>query len=78
MPRRASRVTQAMPWVTKRTAAPTLGSTFQQELTTQTLADTMTETANSALPQYGGKPNKPGLYLGLFHGRHDRNDQMIE
>lgn len=34
--------------------------------------------ANSSIPQYGKKPEQPGLYLGLFHGRHDPNDQMIE
>ena len=25
---------------------------------------------------YGQRPDKPGLYLALFHGRHDRNAQM--
>ncbi len=40
--------------------------------------DTGIEAANSAIPQYGSKPKGPGLYLGLFHSRHDPNDQMIE
>lgn len=31
---------------------------------------------NAALPHYGSKPQKPGLYLGLFHGRHQKNEQM--
>lgn len=25
---------------------------------------------------YGQRPDKPGLYLGLFHGRHERRAQM--
>ena len=25
---------------------------------------------------YGQRPDKPGLYLALFHGRDDRNAQM--
>ena len=34
-------------------------------------------TADSdAIPQYGSKPKQPGLYLGLFHGRHHPRDQM--
>lgn len=28
-----------------------------------------TESANDNLPKYGSRPKKPGLYLGLFHGR---------
>lgn len=38
--------------------------------------DTAAETPNSALPEYGSKPRTPGMYLGLFHGRHDPNEQM--
>jgi len=34
------------------------------------------DAANAALPHYGTKPRKPGLYLGLFHGRHQPNEQM--
>lgn len=34
------------------------------------------EAANSAIPQYGTKPKKPGLYLGLFHGRHAPTEQL--
>ena len=34
------------------------------------------EAANSAIPQYGTKPQKPGLYLGLFHGRHAPAEKM--
>lgn len=29
-----------------------------------------------AVPQYGAKPKKPGLYLGLFHGRHEPRERM--
>lgn len=29
-----------------------------------------------AWPKYGSKPAKPGLYLGLFHGRHHPREQM--
>lgn len=29
-----------------------------------------------SLPTYGDKPTKPGLYLGLFHGRVDPKQQM--
>jgi hypothetical protein len=32
----------------------------------------------NALPLYGTEPTEPGLYLGLFHGRKDPDDQMIE
>lgn len=32
--------------------------------------------ANTALPEYGNKPKKPGLYLGLFHGRDDPRARM--
>ncbi|MDO8248822.1 MAG: hypothetical protein Q7T78_03770 [Rhodoferax sp.] len=34
--------------------------------------------ANATIPDYGTKPERPGLYLGLFHGRHDPSDQMVE
>ncbi|MBK8072442.1 MAG: hypothetical protein IPK34_10760 [Ramlibacter sp.] len=27
-------------------------------------------------PEYGSKPAKPGLYLGLFHGRHHPREPM--
>lgn len=30
----------------------------------------------AATPPYGQKPKKPGLYLGLFHGRYDPSDAM--
>lgn len=30
----------------------------------------------SKIPEYGQSPPKPGLYLGLFHGRDDPNEQM--
>jgi hypothetical protein len=30
------------------------------------------------LPLYGTEPAEPGLYLGLFHGRNDPTDQMID
>lgn len=43
-----------------------------------TPTDTETDAAISALPQYGSKPQKPGLYLGLFHGRHDPREQMSD
>ena len=29
-----------------------------------------------ALPIYGEKPERPGLYLGLFHGRNDPREEM--
>ena len=32
----------------------------------------------NAIPLYGSKPDEPGLCLGLFHGRKDPDDQMIE
>ena len=32
--------------------------------------------ANETVPSYGSKPRKPGLYLGLFHGRHPPDQQM--
>jgi hypothetical protein len=32
----------------------------------------------NAIPLYGSEPDEPGLYLGLFHGRKDPDDQMIE
>jgi hypothetical protein len=32
----------------------------------------------AATPLYGSEPAEPGLYLGLFHGRTDPDDQMIE
>jgi hypothetical protein len=32
----------------------------------------------SPMPLYGSEPTEPGLYLGLFHGRKDPDDQMIE
>ena len=38
--------------------------------------ETETEAANSPLPQYGSKPKKPGLYLGLFHGRTHPREQL--
>lgn len=30
----------------------------------------------TTVPQYGHKPQKPGLYLGLFHGRHHPRQAM--
>lgn len=33
-------------------------------------------TDNETVPHYGTKPRKPGLYLGLFHGRHRPSQQM--
>jgi hypothetical protein len=37
---------------------------------------TSQEAANSSKPSYGSKPQKPGLYLGLFHGRRLPLEQM--
>jgi hypothetical protein len=34
------------------------------------------ETNGDAIPEYGQSPAKPGLYLGLFHGRDDPNEKM--
>jgi len=31
---------------------------------------------DDAIPEYGQSPVKPGLYLGLFHGRDDPNQKM--
>jgi len=31
---------------------------------------------NRELPEYGTKPKKPGLYLGLFHGRETPMEKM--
>lgn len=33
-------------------------------------------TNSATFPQYGRKPQKPGLYLGLFHGRHHPQQEM--
>lgn len=30
------------------------------------------------LPEYGTQPTRPGMYLGLFHGRHELDDQMTD
>ena len=37
---------------------------------------TAQEAANNAIPTYGSKPKKPGLYLGLFHGRQAPAEEM--
>jgi hypothetical protein len=34
--------------------------------------------ASPICPIYGDAPTKPGLYLGLLHGRHDPKEQMNE
>lgn len=34
------------------------------------------ETPREKLPTYGEKPNKPGMYLGLLHGRDHPQQQM--
>ena len=34
------------------------------------------EIAKPKMPEYGQSPAKPGLYLGLFHGRDDPNQTM--
>lgn len=33
-------------------------------------------TLTKPLPIYGEKPERPGLYLGLFHGRDDPREEM--
>lgn len=33
-------------------------------------------TLTNPLPNYGEKPERPGLYLGLFHGRDDPREEM--
>ena len=38
--------------------------------------NTEQEAANTTRPTYGGKPKKPGLYLGSFHGRQTPTDEM--
>lgn len=35
-----------------------------------------TPTAQASTPVYGVRPSKPGLYLGLFHGRDTANQTM--
>ena len=40
------------------------------------MIDTTTLPSNDTLPQYGERPPKPGLYLGLFHGRNAPNERM--
>ena len=42
----------------------------------QTVQNHHTPTPQAAYPQYGDQPHKPGLYLGLLHGRNDPADQM--
>jgi len=37
---------------------------------------TSQEAANTSKPAYGSKPQKPGLYFGLFHGRRLPLEQM--
>ena len=37
---------------------------------------TTTHMADETVPQYGSKPKKPGLYLGLFHGRLQPCEKM--
>lgn len=44
----------------------------------RTATDIQTKDPHSELPQYGSKPKKPGLYLGLFHGRHDPREHMSD
>jgi len=39
---------------------------------------TAREAANTAKPTYGSKPKKPGLYLGLFHGRQVPGEAMSD
>jgi hypothetical protein len=36
------------------------------------------EASNDAMPKYGNKPKKPGLYLGLFHGRNLPTEVMSD
>ncbi len=31
---------------------------------------------DDVIPEYGQSPAKPGLYLGLFHGRNDPDERM--
>ena len=30
------------------------------------------------LPLYGSKPTRPGMYLGLFHGRDEAKEAMVD
>ena len=63
MPRRTAPVTPGNALGHKTyIALPKFGSTFQLEPTMQTATET--EATNSALPQYGSKPKKPGMYFG--------------
>ena len=34
------------------------------------------QTNTETMPVYGARPSKPGLYLGLFHGRDTPNQAM--
>lgn len=36
----------------------------------------ITSPAGAALPTYGIPPERPGLYLGLFHGRNTPDEEM--
>jgi len=36
------------------------------------------EASNDDMPKYGSKPKKPGLYLGLFHGRNLPTEVMCD
>lgn len=53
------------PGLTAKVQKPSLGAPRQQEFA-------MTEDSTiptTELPIYGSKPTRPGMYLGLFHGR---------
>ena len=39
---------------------------------------TAKKTASADIPTYGNKPKKPGLYLGLFHGRDSQVEPMSD
>ena len=73
---------QAKPWVTNDVSTPKLrlslpiGSNAMCTAT-QNEDDDGTDTSTlSNLPQYGDKPEKPGLYIGLFHGRSSPTKRM--
>jgi hypothetical protein len=65
-------VTQAKPWDQSHRTTNILTLSNKDRL----MNISSIPTANSGLPTYGSKPQKQGLYLGLFHGRASPADQM--
>jgi hypothetical protein len=64
-------VTQAKSWVSSFGFVPSLGAPL-------VFGVTMSNEKEQPAPHpiYGKKPSLPGLYLGLFHGRHGPREEM--